>query len=83
VPHICDACQQAKVHQLPYAVSSCVSQVPLELGHTDVWRPAIKSAGGFKYYVSFLDDFSKFTWVYLLKHKSDVERVFLSISKTC
>jgi hypothetical protein len=38
--------------------------------------PTIKSVAGFSYYVSFLDDFSKFTWVYLLKHKTDVEHVF-------
>ena len=60
---------------------SRVSSVPLELVHTDVWGPAIKSSGGFSYYVSFLDDFSKFTWVYLLKHKSDVEHVFYQFQK--
>jgi histone deacetylase 1/2 len=81
VPHVCDACQQAKLHQLPFADSSRVSRFPLELVHTDVWGPAIKSAGGFSYYVSFLDDFSKFTWVYLLKHKSDVEHVFYQFQK--
>jgi histone deacetylase 1/2 len=26
--------------------------------------------------VSFIDDFSKFTWVYLLRHKSDVFQKF-------
>jgi histone deacetylase 1/2 len=81
VAHVCDACQQAKLHQLPYAASSRVSLSPLELVHTDVWGPAIKSADGFKYYVSFLDDFSKFSWVYLLKHKSDVENVFYQFQK--
>jgi histone deacetylase 1/2 len=81
VEHICDACQQAKAHQLPYELSYRVSTIPLELVHTDVWGPAVKSSGGFSYYVSFLDDFSKFSWVYLLKHKSDVEHVFYQFQK--
>jgi histone deacetylase 1/2 len=34
------------------------------------------SSGGYKFYVSFVDDFSRFTWIYLLKHKSDVEQIF-------
>jgi histone deacetylase 1/2 len=39
---------------------------------SDVWGPAIASVGNQKYYVSFVDDYSKFTWIYLLKNKSDV-----------
>jgi histone deacetylase 1/2 len=73
---ICDACQRAKSHQLPYNVSHRVSTMPLELVHSDVWGPAVASSGGFKYYVSFVDDYSRFCWIYLLKHKSDVEQVF-------
>jgi hypothetical protein len=43
---------------------------------SDVWGPAPSSVGKFWYYVSFIDDFSKFTWVYLLKNKSDVFHKF-------
>ncbi|KAJ0962959.1 hypothetical protein J5N97_028081 [Dioscorea zingiberensis] len=74
--HVCDACQQAKSHQLPYSTSTHMSSSPLELVFSDVWGPASHSVGGYKYYVSFIDDFSKFTWLYLLNSKSDVERVF-------
>ena len=42
---VCDACQQAKSHQLPYNYSSRVSHTPLELIHTDVWGPALPSSG--------------------------------------
>ena len=73
---VCDACQRAKSRQLPYNASHRVPSMPLELIHSDVWGPAIASSGGYKYYVSFVDDYSHFCWIYLLKHKSDVEQVF-------
>jgi histone deacetylase 1/2 len=73
---VCDACQRAKSHQLPYPFSTSVSSHPLELIFSDVWGPAPESAGRFKYYVSFIDDYSKFTWIYLLKHKSEVFEKF-------
>jgi hypothetical protein len=34
------------------------------------------SVGRHTYYVSFIDDFSKYTWIYLLKKRSDVFQVF-------
>jgi hypothetical protein len=40
-----------------------------------------RTIGGFSYYVNLLDDFSKFTRVYLLKYKSDVEHVFYQFQK--
>jgi hypothetical protein len=58
---VCDACHKGKMHQLPYSSSSSVSQSPLELIILDVCGPAPESVGRFKYYVSFIDDFSKFT----------------------
>ncbi|WVZ53456.1 hypothetical protein U9M48_004396 [Paspalum notatum var. saurae] len=68
---VCDACQQAKSHQLPYHKSTSISSHPLELIFSDVWGPAPDSVGKYKYYVSFVYDFSKFTWIYLLKFKSE------------
>jgi hypothetical protein len=76
VSHVCDACQQTKSHQLPFPMSISISKAPLELVFSDVWGPGPSSVGRNNYYVSFIDDFSKFTWVYLLKHKSEVFQKF-------
>jgi hypothetical protein len=57
---------------LPYSKLTSVSSHPLELIFSDVWGPGPESVGRYKYYVSFVDDYSKFTLVYLLKFKSEV-----------
>jgi len=43
----------------------------------DVWGHAQTSVSGHNYYASFIDAYSRFTWLYLLKRKSDVFNVFL------
>ena len=45
-------------------------KVLLEMVHTDIWGPSsVSSHGGSKFYVTFIDDFSRKIWVYFLKHK--------------
>jgi hypothetical protein len=44
----------------------------LDLIHSDVCGPMTKSLGGHLYYVTFIDDHSRKTWVYLLKSKDEV-----------
>ena len=74
---VCDACQQGKSYQLPFSLSNHVTHAPLELIYSDVWGPAQTSVSGHNFYVSFVDAYSRFTWLYLLKRKSDVFDVFL------
>jgi IS30 family transposase len=57
-------------------VSTSVSSKPLELVFSDVWGPAPDSFERKKYYVTFIDDFIKFAWVYLLRFKSDIFQKF-------
>jgi hypothetical protein len=78
---ICDACQQGKSHQLSFPKLFSVSQAPLELVHSDVWGPAPTSVGRKSYYVCFVDDFSKYSWVYLIRHKSEVFQNFHTFQK--
>jgi hypothetical protein len=46
-----------------------------------VWGPAPSSVGRFKYYDSFTNGYSKFTWLYLLKNKSVVFQKFCDFQK--
>jgi histone deacetylase 1/2 len=74
---VCDACQQGKSHQLPFSESTHIVKAPLELVYSDVWGHTQTSVSGHNYYVSFIDAYSRFTWLYLLKRKSDVFDVFI------
>ena len=45
----------------------------MEIVHSDVCGPMSSSSlSGYVYYVSFIDDFSRKTWIYFLKGKSEV-----------
>ncbi|RVW42603.1 Retrovirus-related Pol polyprotein from transposon TNT 1-94 [Vitis vinifera] len=47
--------------------------------HSDVWGPSpITTVNGFKWFVLFVDDCTRMTWLYLLKHKDEVLGVFKS-----
>lgn len=55
-----------------------LSNNPLDLVFSDVWGPApVLSSDGSRYYVSFLDNFSKFCWLYPISSKFDVQALFL------
>jgi hypothetical protein len=66
---VCDASQCAKSYQLPFPKSFSMSKAPLKLVFLNVWGLAL---GRNNYYLSFVDDYSKFTSISLLKHKSEV-----------
>ena len=62
-----------KQRRVQFASSSARSAAPLELVHTDVWRPApISVKNGVRYFLTFIDDFSRKVWVYFMKKKSEV-----------
>jgi hypothetical protein len=69
---MCESCQLAKSKQLPFSNLCRVTKSPLEIIHTDVWTSPIPSISGCKYYVLFIDEFSRFTWLFPLQSKFDV-----------
>lgn len=81
-PGICSSCQMAKSKHLPYVLNEKRALFPLELIHCDLWGPApVKSVSGYAYYVIFVDDFSRFTWFYPMRHKSEFFDIFLNFQR--
>ena len=74
---VCDDCQQGKIQQLHFPLSHRVRSAPRELIYSDVWGRAQTSVSGHNYYVSFQETYSWFTWLYLIRCKSDVFYVFV------
>jgi hypothetical protein len=65
----CNNCEIYKLEKhtrLPFDLSNYKSNKPFELVHSDVWGPApIESFNGYRYFVIFIDDFLKTTWLEL------------------
>lgn len=79
---ICTSCQLAKDHRLPLKLNDKRASFPLDLIHCDLWGPSpITSPDGFRYYVIFIDDFSRFTWFYPLKTKTGFYAVLSAFIK--
>lgn len=79
---ICAGCQYGKAHQLSYEESKYKAKEPLELIHSDVFRPVKQgSVGRMKYMLTFIDDFSRYVWIYFLKEKSDTFSKFKEFKK--
>ena len=73
----CKFCISAKMHKFPLNKHDIQSTSMLQIVHSDVWGPApITSFFEYNYYVVFIDDFTRFTWFFLLKQKSELFDVF-------
>jgi hypothetical protein len=72
----------AKRNRLHFSASQSRANVSLELIFRDVWGPApFTYLNGNKYYVSFLDSFDHFTWLFLMHSKLDESTIFLHFQK--
>lgn len=61
------------MHRLPFPVSQHQSAKCFDLVHCDLWGPCNEVAyDGLKYFLTIVEDYSKCTWIYTLKYKSDV-----------
>jgi hypothetical protein len=80
----CEGCVEGKIHRNPFkAVGEIRSTKKLQLIHSDVCGPMrTESLGGHKYFVTFIDDYSRYCCVYFLKQKSEVFSKFKEFEST-
>ena len=67
----------AKSHRAIYPLHKNKSDIPFSLIHSDMWEPSQKSTLlGYRWFVLFVDDYTRMMWLYLLKNKDWAFTVF-------
>jgi transposase InsO family protein len=72
-PNFCEACIEGKMHRLPHPpLKEIKSTKKLELIYTDVCGPMqTPSFGGSRYFITFVDDYTRYCRSYFMKCKSN------------
>ena len=66
-----------KMTRTPFSGSMERATDLLEIIHTDVCGPmSVSARGGYRYFVTFTDDLSRYGYIYLMKHKSETFEKF-------
>ena len=73
----CEVCELAKSHRTSFPLIFNKSPVPFMVIHSDVWGPSkVPTLGGSYWFVTFIDDCTRMTWLCLMKSKSEVTLLF-------
>lgn len=85
VKEVCDTCMKGKMTRLPFPKKSkSESSAILDLVHSDVCGPMrTMTPSGKRWIVTLIDDFSGFTFVVLLTHKSEVDETIKCFVALC
>lgn len=66
-----------KTHCQPYTEAKYLAKKPLKIIHSDVFGQVMQqSINGLRYRLTFIDNYSKYMWVYLIKEKSEALQKF-------
>ena len=79
---VCRACVDGKMHDSPHKAKTIISSKRiLELLHVNLFGAVPKaSLGGKRYCLVIIDDFSRYTWVYFFKCKSETQQAVIDFS---
>lgn len=77
-PIHCFICYLAKQRHLAFVYNNSLSNTPFQLIHCDLCGSFHTfTTEGYKYFLTIVDDCTRFTWIYLLHSKYDVTTIFL------
>lgn len=81
---VCGICIESKITKLPFQKKlECNTKRPLELIHSDICGPISPTThDGKRYFLTFIDDYTHFTVVYLMKNKSEMFEYFKNFEAT-
>ena len=69
---VCESCLEGKMTKRPFKAKGNRATIQLKLVHTDVCGPmSVQALGGYEYFITFTDDYSRYGYVYLMRHKSE------------
>ena len=78
----CVLCQLGKQPALPFNTSESISTNIFDLIHSDVWGPSsVFSIGGSRYFVVFVDDYFHYSWIFNMKHRSELLQIYFNFAK--
>ncbi|WJZ95109.1 hypothetical protein VitviT2T_013901 [Vitis vinifera] len=70
----CPICPLAKQSRLPFGTSAISSKKPFEIIHCDIWgRYRHPFLFGAHYFLTIVDDYTRFTWIFLMRHKDEAQ----------
>nr|KYP33949.1 Retrovirus-related Pol polyprotein from transposon TNT 1-94 [Cajanus cajan] len=68
----CHICPISKFRKLPFVSHNNFCSTPFDLVHCDVWGPyRLSTYNSMRYFLTLVDDHSRFTWIHLLRTKAE------------
>ena len=78
----CISCQLAKQPVLSFNNSDSFSHASFDFTHSDILGPSpTATVGGSKYYIIFVDDFSQYTWIYLMHNRFELAQIYRTFAQ--
>ena len=67
---------------MPVNNNESISNSIFELIHSDVWGPSpVGSIGGSQYFVIFIDDYFRYSWIFPMKYRSEILPIYSNFAK--